>query len=178
MIQDWPVETEMVIAAGYALFLAATAFILERVARHTHKRSHGFRTNGFTYHPPRDEWECPGGHSLERRHGQESNVAIYRAKAHLCNACLRKDKCTDSNEGRELAYRRSPWVETQAGRFHRGISLLLFMVAAFILVIEIIRHHDKPESILPGLVLLAIFIAGSRSAQVFMNGESPAEKER
>ena len=54
----------------------------------------------------------------------------YRAKAHVCNACPRKDACTDSDHGREIVRPLDPWPHSEAGRFHRGISLLLVVLGA------------------------------------------------
>ena len=50
---------EAVLALGYALFLVATATALDLLARHANRRSHRFRTAGFTYHEHLDVWECP-----------------------------------------------------------------------------------------------------------------------
>lgn len=168
MNSDWPLEAEALLATAYSLFLVAVAFVLECLARHAHYRSRSFQTNGFIYHSPRDEWECPGGHSLERQYSEESDLMRYRAKAEICNACIRKNECTDSHKGREIVYRQSAWVQTQVGRFQRGISLLLLTIAAFILFIEILRYQGKPECFLLFAVLLVIVVAGSWSARGFI----------
>ena len=48
------VSVEVVLAASYALVLAAVAFVLELVARHSHERSERYRSSGFVYIQGRD----------------------------------------------------------------------------------------------------------------------------
>ena len=38
-----------------------------------------------------------------------------------------------------------PWPHSGAGRFHRGISLVIMVIAALILVVEAVRNHDPLE---------------------------------
>ncbi|MCU1609410.1 MAG: hypothetical protein JWM45_1326, partial [Pseudonocardiales bacterium] len=45
---------EVILAAGYAVFLLGAAVALDRLARHAHKRSDRYRTAGFRYHPQHD----------------------------------------------------------------------------------------------------------------------------
>lgn len=75
----------------------------------------------------------------------ERRLVRYRAKAHICNGCRRKAACTDSDRGREIVRPLDPWPYSEAGRFHRTISLLMVALAALILVVEGVRHHQPPE---------------------------------
>jgi hypothetical protein len=65
----------------------------------------------------------------------------YRAKPSVCNACPAKAHCTSSPHGREIVRALDPWPHSEAGRFHRGLALMLISLAALILVIEVTRHH-------------------------------------
>ena len=133
---------EVLLAAGYALFLMLVALGLEWFGRHSHRRSGQFRTAGFKYHGHLDVWECPCGHHLHRHyHDPARGIVRYRAPAHTCNACAKKPDCTDSDQGREIAHSSLAWVASEAGRFHRGISLALLVLAAFILTVEMFRHE-------------------------------------
>jgi hypothetical protein len=85
----------------------------------------------------------------------------YRARAHVCNACPRKDACTDSDHGREIVRPLDPWPHSEAGRFHRGISLLMVALGLLIVVVEAVRHHDAPELAL----LAAVVVAGGLAAR-------------
>jgi hypothetical protein len=148
------VTPETVLAAGYAGLLVAGAFVLEWLSAHTHRRSLRYRTAGFAYDADHDHWECPEGeHLWPHEFDHERRLVRYRAKAHVCNACPRKTACTDSNHGREIVRPLDPWPHSEAGRFHRGIALLMVGLALLILVVEVVRHHDVPE-----LALLATML--------------------
>jgi hypothetical protein len=153
---------EVVLAAGYAGLLIAGAFVLEWLSAHTHRRSLRYRTAGFSYHEEHDHWECPEGqHLWPHEFDQERRLVRYRAKAHICNACPRKAACTDSHRGREIVRPLDPWPHSEAGRFHRGIALLLVGLALFVLVVEIARHHRLEEAAL----LAALLVAGALAAR-------------
>src|SRR4030095_6308659 len=77
-----------------------------------------------------------------------------------CNACARKNDCTDSEHGREIIHSSESWIETQAGKFHRVLSLTLLFLAALILIAEMLRHPTLPEVLLPGCVLALVLTRG------------------
>ena len=74
----------------------------------------------------------------------------YRAKAHICNGCPRKEACTDSDHGREIVRPLDPWPHSEAGRFHRGLSLVLVALALLVLVAAGVRNHEPAEAALLG----------------------------
>lgn len=138
-------------AAGYALALVIGAFVLEWLSAHTHRRSLRYRTAGFTYDEDHDHWKCPEGQSLwPHQYDREKRLVRYRAKDTVCNACPIKFRCTDSDRGREIVRAIDPWPHSEAGRFHRALSLMLVGVALMIIGVEAARHHDPNE-----LVMLA-----------------------
>jgi hypothetical protein len=156
---------EVVLAAGYAGLLIAGAFVLEWLSAHTHRRSLRYRTAGFTYDEDRDHWQCPEGqHLWPHEFDHEHRVVRYRAKAHICNACPRKAACTDSDRGREIVRPLDPWPHSEAGRFHRGIALLLVGLALVILVVETARHHRAQEAALLAALLASGALAARRLA--------------
>jgi hypothetical protein len=133
-------------ALGYAAFLALAALGLDRLGRHAHHRSGRFRTQGFSYHSHLDAWQCPEGEHLRPigiDHGQR--VARYRARAAVCNACPAKQGCTDSDEGREVVRPLDPWPHSEAGRFHRGISVTLLALASLIATAGIAFGPGMPD---------------------------------
>ena len=75
------VPLEVFMTAGYAAFLVAVAGLLERVAKHSRRRTDQLEIVGFRYHPELDRWECPTGSELVRIHTYEHRVARYRAPA-------------------------------------------------------------------------------------------------
>jgi hypothetical protein len=124
------------------------------MARRSHARSEHYRTAGFTYHPTHDAWICPEEQVLVRSEtDHERRLVRYRGRPQICNHCPAKSDCTDSDEGREVVRAMDPWPHSEAGRFHRGISLAVALVAAPILAAVALRNHAPLE--------LAVLGAGS-----------------
>ena len=160
-----PVHIEVWLAAGYTAFLVVVAGGLEWFGRYSRRRSGQFRTAGFKYHQHLDSWECPCGHHLLPHYRDPVRPVVrYRAPAHTCNACHKKPDCTDSDEGREILHSAEPWIESQAGRFHRGLSLALLLLAAFILIVEMFRHPVSPDFWFLVCVLALVMARGLRLA--------------
>jgi len=152
---------ETLLAAGYAGFLIAGAFCLEWLSAHTHRRALRFRTAGFRYEPDHDHWVCPVGEQLwPHEFDRELRLVRYRARAHVCNACRLKERCTDSNDGREIVRPVDPWPHSEAGRFHRVIALLLVGLGTLILAVSLTRHHSPPDLGFTCAFLLAAMLAG------------------
>jgi len=148
---------EVFLAAGYAAFLLCLAVGLDLLARHSHARSMRYRNAGFTYHPAHDAWICPEDQILTRTEtDHELRLVRYRARPQICNHCPAKSECTDSEHGREVARPMDPWPHSEAGRFHRGISLCVALIAGLILAAETLRHHDPPELAVLGVALVVV----------------------
>ena len=140
---------EVVLAAGYAVFLLGAAVVIEWLSAHTHRRSLRYRTAGFTYDEQHDHWQCPEGqHLWPHEFDQERRLVRYRAKAHICNGCPRKEACTDSDRGREIVRPLDPWPHSEAGRFHRGLSLMLVALALLVIAVGAARNHRPDEAAL------------------------------
>ena len=151
---------EVVIAAGYAALLTLGAFALEWLSAHTHRRALRFRTAGFTYDEDHDHWRCPEGeHLWPHELDAELRLVRYRARAHVCNACASKPRCTDSDRGREIVRPLDPWPRSEAGRFHRVIAIVLVALASLILVAEAVRHHAPTEAALLVGLLVPVALA-------------------
>jgi hypothetical protein len=150
---------ETLLIGGYATFLLVAAFALDRLARVSHARSERYRTAGFTYHPHLDAWECPAGERLALvEHDRHRRIAFYRAPAASCNRCALKRACTDSDQGREIRRALDPWPHSEAGRFHRGISVVLVALAAVIVAVAI-GFNPRPPDLVVLAPLLAIVLA-------------------
>jgi hypothetical protein len=151
------IQLEVFLAVGYAIFLLGVAFGLDLLARHSHARSERYRTAGFTYHPSHDAWVCPEDQLLIRSEvDHERRLVRYRGRPQICNYCPVKPECTDSDEGREVVRAMDPWPHSEAGRFHRGISLAVALIAGLILVAEAIRNHAPLEFAVLGAVLAVV----------------------
>ena len=154
-------STEVLLAVGYAAMLVSGALTLEWLSAHTHRRSLRYRTAGFAYDGLHDHWTCPEGeHLWPHELDHERRLMRYRAKAHVCNSCARKEACTDSDRGREVVRPLDPWPHSEAGRFHRTISLLLVSLSLLSVVVEGARHHRPSEAaVLAGTLALASLAA-------------------
>jgi hypothetical protein len=155
-------STEALLAAAYAAFLILAAMGLDLLARHSHRRSTQYRTAGFEFRPHLDSWECPEGEELRRVDtDHRQRVAHYRASPAVCNACPAKAQCTDSDHGRQITRALDPWPHSEAGRFHRGVCVVLAVLAAVIAFLGAVRSDGGAETVLlVGVVGIAIAIAG------------------
>ena len=168
-------HVEVVMAAGYAMFLAAVAVMLEWLARHSHRRSERLRVTGFEYHREFDYWECPTGQLLHRHSADhQRNVVRYRAPGHVCNCCHKKSDCTDSDEGREIEQRVDSWVQSEIRSYHRGISLTLLLLAALILLAQVLWFKGARDLALAGGLFLAVSALGARLLAGFRNSQNTA----
>ena len=131
----------------------------------------------IVYHENRDAWECPEGEYLWCSAGNPDYAFVRnRAKAHVCNTCPSKRNCTDSDSGREIRRSHAPWPHSEVGRFHRGLSLTLVLLAGLILVVEALRHHGPAELIVLGVLLAAVTAMGRHMIGAFR--ASPANFPR
>jgi hypothetical protein len=154
------VDVEVFLAAGYAAFLLGVALGVDLMARHSQARSDRYRTAGFTYHPKHDAWICPEEQVLTRSEtDRDRRLVRYRGRPQICNHCPSKADCTDSDEGREVVRPMDPWPHSEAGRFHRGISLCVALVAGLILAAETLRNHAPLELVVLGAALVVVALA-------------------
>ena len=114
-------------------------------------------------------WECPAGRQLLRTETDyQRRIVHYRAPADACNACSLKNNCTDSNDGRLLKSHLDSWVESELRRFHRGISLVLLLLATIILVAVSVRHASPRELLIVGALLLPVGLAETKLFASFL----------
>lgn len=161
-------QPEVTLLGGYALVLLAVATALDRLAQHTQQRSERFRTAGFRYHPQHDAWICPQDEMLwPTGYDAERHLVRYRAKPTVCNACPVKVDCTSSPHGREVTRAVAPWPHSEAGRFHRGVALVLVALAALLLLVAAVRHPEPAALALLGLPLLLTALLAQRYSAHF-----------
>jgi hypothetical protein len=169
------VHNEVLLAFGYAAFLVGVAFVLELLARHSHKRSELYRNAGFVYRQKLDLWECPVGRQLLRTETDyQRRIVHYRAPADACNTCSLKNNCTDSNDGRGLETSLDSWLESELRRFHRAISLALLLLATVMLLAEAVRHAEPRELGLVGCLLVPLGIVETKLFSSFLARQNDA----
>ena len=163
------VHTDVWLGAVYAVFLVAVAAILERLALHSHRFSKQLELAGFTYQAVHDRWQCPQGHYLERDPARRHfHILAYRAPAQVCRACHCREDCTDSEDGRRIEHRPDSWVQSELRRFHRGLSLVLLLLAGLILAAEISRGNNTRDWLVILGLLLPILSFGARLLTAFI----------
>ena len=173
MLDTIPVE--VLLAAGYAIFLILVAAVLEGLAKHSHRRSEQYEVAGFRFHREFDRWECPTGQRLHRSGVEHDRRIIrYKAPAHACNACHVKANCTDSETGREIEQHLDSWLTSEIRRFHHGISLVLLLLAALLLIIEAARYREPRSDLLLGFLLVPVAIAAARLTSAFFSSVGQA----
>jgi hypothetical protein len=160
---------EALLAGAYALLLLAIAFGVERLAHRMHTRTQAYETEGFTYQPHLDAWQCPAGaHLLQVAIEHEWRLARYRAPATTCNHCPLKSGCTDSDQGRELTRNLDTWLESEIGRFHNGLALVLLVLAGLITSLALVRNHAQADIlVLLPATLLILGLASNRFTSLF-----------
>ncbi|MEP6462862.1 MAG: hypothetical protein ABJC62_05470 [Frankiaceae bacterium] len=162
------VPAEVLLIGGYAVALLGVAVGLDWLGKHTASRADRFRTAGFRYHPTHDAWVCPRDEMLwPSGYDAELHLLRYRAKPSVCNACPVKAACTSSAHGREITRPLAPWPHSEAGRFHRGLSLVLVGLAAMLVVATAVGHRDPLSLGLLGAVLLMAGAVGYRLSAHF-----------
>jgi Transposase DDE domain len=151
---------DALLAAGYAVALLVSALALEWLSAHTHRRSVRYRTAGFEYRAEEDVWLCPEGeHLWPHELDHERRLVRYRARAHVCNRCPIKERCTDSDHGREVVRPLDPWPHSEAGRFHRLIAVMLVVLAALVAVVALaLNHRPADAAVLGGLLGLCALV--------------------
>jgi hypothetical protein len=78
-----------------------------------------------------------------------------------------KTNCTDSDDGRLIERPFDSWLQSEIRRFHRGLSLTLVLLAALILVAEIIHCHRPKDLLVLGGFLAPVGIYGARMVEEF-----------
>jgi Flp pilus assembly protein TadB len=161
------VDPEVLVVGVYAILLVGVAAVLDAAGKHTQRRSERFRTAGFSYHPQHDAWTCSQDEMLwPMDYDEQHHLVRYRAKASVCNSCHVKPDCTSSTNGREVTRAVAPWPHSEAGRFHRGMSLALVGLAAVLILVTGARH-PQPSTLVLGLPLLLTVLLGRRYSAHF-----------
>ncbi|GGO03580.1 hypothetical protein GCM10010116_07080 [Microbispora rosea subsp. aerata] len=139
--------TEAVLAYGYAAGLLVTAAGLDRMARHVGRRPERHRIR-----PDHDTRVCPAG-----RTPRPADREPHLARPSACVACPGGPGCARPGGG-EIVRAPRPWPHSEAGRFHRGLALVLVVLAASLTLIEAVRRPAWPDLALAAAMLTAIAV--------------------
>lgn len=153
LLLSLPVELELWLILGYVIVVLAGARLAEVLAQAHFERARQYAERGFEYDADADHYHCPQGERLALHLVEpESRLAVYRAPASSCNGCPLKASCTPHDEGRHLYRPLAVWAETDIGRFHRRLSLLMVGIGLIFSLGGLSRWMGQPGT---GLLLLA-----------------------
>lgn len=148
-----PAELELWLILGYVFVVLAGARLAEMLAQLHFERARHYAERGFVYDGDADHYHCPQGERLTLHLVEpKARLAVYRAPASRCNDCPLKSSCTPHDEGRHLYRPLVAWAETDLGRFHRRLSLLMVGVGVIFSLGALARWMGQPGT---GLLLLA-----------------------
>jgi hypothetical protein len=159
-------SVSVALVAAYALVLLAIAWGFDLMSQRVAKRSNAWRTGEFTYHEDHDAWQCPEDQWLwPKSFDPENRVMRYRATPSICNACPVKDTCTTSDQGREITREYDPWPYSEAGKFHRGISVMVAVVALVLPAGMLFGASGLTDYLVLGGTILGVLLASAPLAK-------------
>jgi hypothetical protein len=154
LLLSLPGDLEAWLIVGYVAVVLAGARICETLARAHFGRARHYAERGFEYDEAEDHYRCPQGERLSLHLIEPDNrLAVYRAPASRCNGCPSKASCTPHDEGRHIYRPLAEWAETDVGRFHRRLSVLMFAAGVGLSLIGLARWGGRPGT---GLLLLGL----------------------
>jgi hypothetical protein len=172
-----PADLEVSLLLGYAFVVLAGARLMERLARVHFERARRYGENGFDYDADADHYQCPQGERLALHQiDPQERVAVYRAPASACAGCPQKARCTPHDEGRHIYRPLAAWTETDVGRFHQWLSLLMAASVAALSLAALLGWAGRPGT---GLLVVVLLVAGSVAVQdarsVWSSSGAPAD---
>ncbi|MDN5794919.1 MAG: hypothetical protein L0H79_04130 [Intrasporangium sp.] len=132
--------------SGYASVLLLFAWGVDRMGQRSAEKSAQWRTGNFVYHEGKDAWQCHEDQWLyPAAFDPEKRVIRYVGQHEICGRCPIKDECSPSPGPREITRAVDPWPHSDSGRFHRGISLCIAVIAVFMPAAMLIGFHRPSE---------------------------------
>jgi len=129
---ETPSDTVLLVS-GYAGILLLVAWTVDRLGMWSAHRAARWRTGNFLFHEDQDAWKCHQDQWLwPASFDPDKRVIRYQGQHAVCGRCPVKADCSPTPGPRELTRQLDPWPHSEAGRFHRGISLCVGIVAAFL----------------------------------------------
>lgn len=140
-----PADVEAWLILAYVTAVAIGARITESLAKGHFQRAQLYAEHGFEYIEPRDEYQCMGGASLKLDSVRETErMAIYRAPVEHCGGCRLKPACAPLEESRRIYRSLATWAETDIGRFHKWLSVLMFGAACLLSFVGLWQWCNQP----------------------------------
>jgi hypothetical protein len=138
-------DLALLLLLAYVSLLWAGGWALEFLARTHFHRAQRYAHTGFAYDTELDRYECPQGELLTLHTFDDRNkLAIYKAPASSCNECVLKAFCTPHDAGRHIYRSLAEFHETDVGRFHRWLSLIVLGLALIFSAAGVLAWWNKP----------------------------------
>ncbi|HNI71456.1 MAG TPA: hypothetical protein PKX56_06140 [Marmoricola sp.] len=151
---------------GYSLCLLAIAWAVDVLGMRSAHKSAQWRTGNFLYHEDQDAWQCHEDQWLwPASFDPEKRVIRYEGQHAICGRCPAKDECSPTPGPREITRQLDPWPHSEAGRFHRGISLVIAIIATFLPVFMLLI--GGAGTVAEYVVLIAMVLVCGIAAFVF-----------
>jgi len=160
-----PQDVELGLVLAYVAAVSIGARLIEALAKAHFTRASRIAQHGFEYIEPHDHYHCAGGATLRLDAIHETErMAIYRAPVEHCGGCRLKPRCAPGQESRRIYRSLATWAETDVGRFHQFVSVIMFFVACVLSAAGLWRWRGQP-----GVGYLALGLVGSVACLVLQS---------
>ncbi|MDO5712098.1 MAG: hypothetical protein Q4P32_10225 [Micrococcales bacterium] len=151
---------DVTLVCVYAVVLLVIAVAFDRLGVRSAQRSASWRTGNFLYHDDADAWKCHEDQWLwPASFDPEKRVVRYVGQHAICGRCPAKAECSPTPGPRELTRQVDPWPHSEAGRFHRGVSLAVAAVALMMVLVTLFFSPRTPSDVVLLLAALALVLA-------------------
>jgi hypothetical protein len=144
-----PPSVNVLLVSGYAVVLLLVAWGFDHMGQRSAEKAARWRTGNFVYHSDQDAWRCHQDEWLyPASFDPDKRVIRYAGQHAICGRCPVKDECSPTPGPRELTRAIDPWPHSESGRFHRGISLCIAVIAVFLAGAMLLGAHDAADVVI------------------------------
>jgi hypothetical protein len=152
-----PGHIELWLMLAYVAAVILGARLLESLAQAHFARAQRLSLAGFHYDEEQDHFHCENGARLSLKVlDHNRRTAVYAAPAPRCARCPDRHKCTPHEEARHVYRSLAEWSETDVGRFHRAVSLVMFAAASLLMLVALCKWGGQGGT---GLIILALLLS-------------------
>lgn len=149
------------LVAAYALVLLGVAWLVDVLGSRSARRSLNWRQADFVYHDDVDGWKCHEDQWLwPTAFDPDKRVIRYEGAHAICGRCPSKDTCSPTPGPREITKPVDPWPYSEAGRFHRGVALVIATVGCFLCLFLMVLFRGAADRVLLGATF-ALMLGGT-----------------
>ena len=149
------------LVSAYALIMLAAGWVVDVLGSRSARHSMSWRHSDFMYHVDVDGWRCHEDQWLwPTAFDPDKRVIRYEGAHAICGRCPSKDSCSPTPGPREITRPVDPWPYSDAGRFHRGVGLVITCVGVFIPMLLMMAFHATGDLIVLGTTTVVVIVAG------------------